>query len=134
MVITTLSCSLAIYGYRSLRIIHMDNSWDTVQWTFRSWWREHPVSNVLGDWRFVEDDEPENFRRLIRAMDAWKFLGPFFESRGYFLYVRNVAATLDAPTKPFASLSQKYPFARIRDVPEHFEYAVGLRLFEGGAS
>ena len=123
MVITTLSCSLAIYGYRSLRIIHMDNSWDTVQWTFRSWWREHPVSNVLGDWRFMS-------RRISDASYVQWNACKFFESRGYFLYVRNVAATLDA----LASSSQEYPFARIRDVPGHFEYGVGLDMFGGGAS
>ncbi|KAF8882648.1 hypothetical protein CPB85DRAFT_1339423 [Mucidula mucida] len=114
------------YAYQHVRIIPMATLHETLLWTVRSWWHRHPASGDLADWDMGPDydDMKDLYRRELCAMDAWKFLAPFFASQGYFLYVRNLEndPTLDAPSWPPPSLSQEYPYARVLRTVSHFGF------------
>ncbi len=116
------------YAYQHVRIIPMATLHKTLLWTVRLWWHRHPASGDLADWDMGPDYDnmKDLHRRKLRAMDAWKFLAPFFASQGYFLYVRNLEndPTLDAPSWPPPSLSQEYPYARVLRTVSHFGFPV----------
>lgn len=115
---------IALYGYMKVDIIRMDNYFDTILWTFRSW--RYPVSQDLSEWTITGDDDDAVFkRRTFRAVDTWKFWSPFFASRGYTLYTRRgKGSLLLAPATPAPAREQEYPFARLLGTPGDFKYAV----------
>ena len=117
---------IILYGYMNVDAIRMDNCFETILWTFRSW--RHPVSQDLSEWTITEeesDDDDLYMRRTLRAMDTWKFWSPFFASRGYMLYTRrDKGSRLIPPATPPPALEQEYPFARILEAPEDFDYSV----------
>ncbi|KAF9043528.1 hypothetical protein BDZ89DRAFT_1128232 [Hymenopellis radicata] len=121
-----------VYTYRHLRIIPMQTLHETLLWTIRSWWHRYPASGDLVNWDIGPFDGMEDYhRRELRIMDAWKFLTPFFASRGYFLYVRNLdRGILDAPSwpPPSSESSQEYPLARRFRTPSYFVF-LGTRLW-----
>lgn len=116
-----------LYGYLHINLVPMDNYLETLLWTFRSWRLIQPISQDISDWSAPrDDDEDEYMRRSFRAMDSWKFLSPFFASRGYTLYTRATTrgSLLLPPARPPAATSQEYPFARLLGTPEEYDYGV----------
>ena len=121
--------SLALYGYTRVNVIHVGNNYlETLIWTFRSWRLNQPVSQDLLEWAHPEDDDDDDeyMRRALRAMGAWKFLSPFFASRGYTLYTRGIATILTPPPTPPPAVAQDYPFARLLGTPVDYDWEVRM--------
>ncbi|RDB26629.1 hypothetical protein Hypma_005525 [Hypsizygus marmoreus] len=100
-----------------MRVVRLDSFIDSIRWTFREWHAGFPVPTDLDGWTDLDSDEDYS-RRLLEAYHAWRFLGPFFASRGYMPYVSRPEHTLldlfPAPSQQDSkdTTEPMFPFAR----------------------
>lgn len=101
-----------------MRIIQLESIRERIIWTFRSWLWSYPVPLDLNRWRLSNPEDTELYGREARAIiRTWKFLGPFFASRGYTLYQSRPPRTFDLLPAPATKLAKprvtpEFPYAR----------------------
>jgi hypothetical protein len=98
-----------------MRIIRFDSIGESIFWTLRSWYWRYPVPLDINQWRLTDAHDVPLYRSEALAIQrAWKFLGPFFASRGYTLYQNEPPAlfTLLPPPAPPGAINPSHPFAR----------------------
>ena len=118
-----------------MRIIQLDSIFERTLWTFRSWLWGYPISLDLRQWELSDPNNTDAMGREMRtAFRSWKFLEPFFASRGYALY-RNRPTALGslvpapAPSGPNAHIEPSHPFAhRVYkdDIEAEFAFMVNV--------
>ena len=118
-----------------MRIIQLDSVFERIFWTFRSWLWGYPVPLDLDRWELSNPRDTGLTAKEVRAAQhSWKFLEPFFTSRGYTLY-RNkppvLISLLPAPTPsppgPKVDVEPSHPFARRvykNDIEAEFPFMV----------
>lgn len=101
-----------IWVRRRVRIIKLNGFLESVIWTVRSWRAGYPVPSNSDRWQ--SDNKDDHFKDIFAALRAWKFLGPFFASRGYAIYHSDPKSvfSLYPPAVPKAHKSPSYPYAR----------------------
>ncbi|KAF8529090.1 other/AgaK1 protein kinase [Hysterangium stoloniferum] len=123
------------YICRNVRIIQLDSLTERVFWTIRSWRSGYPVPLDLKRWTVTDMADGERYVKEGKAaLAAWKFLEPFFISRGYYPYQyreRTWICLHPNPTGPRRHPSPSYPYARrAYDTDEEVEFGfVSLRVW-----
>lgn len=98
---------------------HLDSIGERIRWSFRSWCWGYPVSNprsrILNQWQLTDPDDVELYGKEVRTIQhAWKFLEPFFTSRGYAC-MKPTTCHIYSPAAPVphgtrAPVEPSYPF------------------------
>ncbi|KAF9016904.1 hypothetical protein BDZ89DRAFT_395018 [Hymenopellis radicata] len=111
--LSLVSAASAIYAFRDLRIIRLRSLRERAVWTWRSWCWNYPVPLDLEDWRMPESDDDYSFALAQRIQSIWRFLAPFFLTRGYVLYVVDRGFQLRPhPLGPSCCKDTTQPYAR----------------------
>lgn len=113
-----LAAPFSVYTWRHMRIIKLESLHERIIWTFRSWLWNYPVPLDPDQWQISDPLDMELYGREARAIQrTWKFLEPFFASRGYTLYQSYPPRLFDLlpapatkPSKPRAT--PEFPYAR----------------------
>jgi len=101
-----------------MRVIRLDSISERIFWTIRAWLWGYPVPVDLEKWNLTDSDDMDVYGKEVRTIQhAWKFLEPFFASRGYTLYQNqepDIFTLLPSPNPlpSKAHLEPSYPFAR----------------------
>ena len=129
----------ATYLLRPIRLLDVDDFYNSVYWTARSWLWNNPVDKGFGVWRHDDPNIPGQYAKdRARLIRVWDFLRPHFASRGYHLY------TLENPADIFTMLfphhstplstekeTNKSPFAKClykQNVDAEFCYYVSTNI------
>ncbi|KAF9457533.1 hypothetical protein BDZ94DRAFT_1272850 [Collybia nuda] len=115
---TLLIILVSTYTWRRLRIVRLDSIRERVIWTFWTWLWDYPVPLDINQWQLSNPEDTELYGKEARTiLRTWKFLGPFFASRGYTLYQSQPSRIFDllpAPVTKSAKIraDPKFPYAR----------------------
>ncbi|KAF8900810.1 hypothetical protein CPB85DRAFT_1458127 [Mucidula mucida] len=137
MIMNALSISLgggvlaATYLWKPIRWVRVRGFWSSLYWTIRSWLWNYPITANYAVWDTGDPNDPEvserDTRRLLRM---WRFLRPFFSSRGYHPYVPKDTANIDSnlvPSTAKSSGQHSFPFAsclyKTEEDAEYFFYS-----------
>lgn len=111
---------------KKARVVKLETPDESLLWSIRvsRWSHVFPKSYRNLDW----DEVPEHQGEItIFASDFWKFMAPFFLSRGYTLYVKDpVWYSMVPASSPKAADNIKYPFSRMADRDKPPEKAWGV--------
>ncbi len=120
----------ATYLWKPIRWVRVHGFWSSLYWTIRSWLWNYPITANHAVWDTGDPNDPEvserDTRRLLRM---WRFLRPFFSSRGYHPYVPKDTANIDSnlvPSTAKSSGKHSFPFAsclyKTEEDAEYFFY------------
>lgn len=113
-----LAIPVSVYTWRHMRVIKLESSRERIIWTFRSWLQNYPVPLDIGQWQHSDPENVELYaREALVIQRAWKFLEPFFASRGYTLYQSYPPKLYDLLPAPATRLAKprivpEFPYAR----------------------
>ena len=83
------------FKFDSMRIIQLHSVFESMFWTIRSWYWDYPVPFDLNQWELTNPEDGKLYAKEAFAIQrAWKFLEPFFASRGYILYPTQIPDSL----------------------------------------
>lgn len=125
-----------------MRAIQLEFLRERVIWIFRSWLRNYPVPQDVTQWQVSDPENIELYGKEARAIQsAWKFLEPFFASRGYALYRSQPTRIFDllpTPATKFAKprVDPTFPYARRAyesDEEMLFNFEVGVYYVRSSA-
>ena len=113
----SIATGLAIYSAtKNIRIIQLSQVRERLLWTYRSWQLDYPVPLDLEKWTLSDLADTELYRKeAFYILRAWKFLGPFFASRGYTLYRADPICHFSLypdPHGPSRAQTSEHPYAR----------------------
>ncbi len=103
------------YVFKPVHWIRVHGFWGSMYWTIRSWLWNYPITPDYAIWDTGDPNNREvmerDRRRLLRM---WRFLRPFFTSRGYHLYLPEDSTDIYSelvPTTAKSTVIQSFPFA-----------------------
>lgn len=123
-----------IWLSRTRGVFRLDSWSESVIWTLKAWCRFKRVLPPMDEWRVSGYDDPHSRERFLATQESWKFLQPFFVSRGYYLYhfTEMVGMLMPHPSGPNAHPSPSYPYARRgydKDLEENIYFVYDVTSF-----
>ncbi|KAF8881728.1 hypothetical protein CPB85DRAFT_1567343 [Mucidula mucida] len=104
----------AAYLLKPIRLVRVNGAC-SIYWTARSWLWNYPVTDDYAIWDTGDpNDEQVLDSDRIRLLRIWRFLRPFFVSRGYHPYVVKDSTKLFSALVPNSSKTNEkmsFPFA-----------------------
>ncbi|KAF8885115.1 hypothetical protein CPB85DRAFT_1566945 [Mucidula mucida] len=104
------------YLLRPIHVVRVQGVCSSFYWTVRSWLWNYPVTEDYAIWDTGDPNDRQVFESdRIRLLRIWRFLQPFFVSRGYRPYVLKDPTDLFSdivPSIPASTEKTTYPFAQ----------------------
>ncbi|KAF8881734.1 hypothetical protein CPB85DRAFT_1567348 [Mucidula mucida] len=104
------------YFHRPIRVVRVQGVCSSFFWTARSWLWNYPVTEDYAIWDTGDPTDEQVFGSdRIRLLRIWRFLRPFFVSRGYHPYVLKDPTDLVSdlvPSTPPSTEKITIPFAQ----------------------
>ncbi len=104
------------YWLRPIQVVRVPGVCSSFYWTVRSWLWNYPVTEDYAIWDTGDPNDRQVFESdRIRLLRIWRFLQPFFVSRGYHPYVLKDPTDLFSdivPSIPASTEKTTYPFAQ----------------------
>ncbi len=101
---------------RPIRVVRVPGVCSSFYWTVRSWLWNYPVTEDYAIWDTGDPNDRQVFESdRIRLLRIWRFLRPFFVSRGYHPYVLKDPTDLFSnivPSIPASTEKMTFPFAQ----------------------